>query len=150
MYIFSFYYCYFFGFVGRSWSFLGLVPTQVHSMFFPSLASFFVGVFPGLRVSLVDTYPKLRVIFLDVFFTILFFRLSWSSIKRSGLLRHNKPEMLLVVICVLLGSLLLRTEWLKFVSRVARFLSVTVLCPAAHFPYWPYKGVAPPPPHHPR
>ena len=39
-----------------------------------------------------------------------FFRLSWSSIKRSGLLRHNKPEMLLVVICVLLGSLLLRTE----------------------------------------
>ena len=87
-----------------------MVPTQVHSMFFPSLASFFVGVFPGLRVSLVDTYPKLRVIFLDVFFTILFFRLSWSSIKRSGLLRHNKPEMLLVVICVLLGSLLLRTE----------------------------------------
>ena len=61
-------------------------------------------------MSLVDTYPKLRVIFLDVFFTILFFRLSWSSIKRSGLLRHNKPEMLLVVICVLLGSLLLRTE----------------------------------------
>ena len=56
------------------------------------------------------SYPKLRVIFLDVFFTILFFRLSWSSIKRSGLLRHNKPEMLLVVICVLLGSLLLRTE----------------------------------------
>ena len=28
----------------------------------------------------------------------------------SGLLWHNKPEMLLVVICVLLGSLLLRTE----------------------------------------
>ena len=91
--------------------FFGLVPNRVSPIFFfPSLAGFFVGVFPGLRVSLVDTYPKLRVIFLDVFFTILFFRLSWSSIKRSGLLRHNKPEMLLVVICVLLGSLLLRTE----------------------------------------
>ena len=41
-----------------------------------------------------------------------FLRLSWSSIKRSGLLRHNKPEMLLVVICVLLGSLLLGIETL--------------------------------------
>ena len=49
-------------------------------------------------------------VFCDVFFTILFFKLSWSSTKHSGLLRHNKPEMLLVVICVLLGSLLLRTE----------------------------------------
>ena len=51
---------------------------------------------------------KTPLIFLDVFcdvFTIVFFRLSWSSIKRSGLL-HNKPEMLLAVICVLLGSLL--------------------------------------------
>ena len=60
---------------------------------------------------------KTPLIFLDVFcdefFTILFFRLLWSSIKRSGLLRHNKPEIRnqkLVVICVLLGSLLLRTE----------------------------------------
>ena len=83
---------------------MGLVPTQVYSMFFPSLASFFVGVFPGLRVSLVDTYPKLRVIFLDVFFTILFFRLSWSSVKRSGLLRHNKPEMLLVSYLCVVGK----------------------------------------------
>ena len=77
---------------------------------FPVSRGFFVGVFPGLLVSLVDTYPKLRVIFLDVFITILFFRLSWTSIKRSGLLRHNKSEMLLVVTCVLLGSLLLRAE----------------------------------------
>ena len=119
VYIFV-YYCYFFGFVGRSWSLLGLVPTHFLYLF-PSLASFFVGVFPGLRVSLVDTYPKLRVIFLDVFFTILFFRLSWSSIKRSGLLRYNKPEMLLVVICVLLGSLLLRTELLCLRQLLMKF-----------------------------
>ena len=90
--------------------FFGLGSYLAFLYFFPVSRGFFVGVFPGLRVSLVDTYPKLRVIFLDVFFTILFFRLSWSSIKRSGLLRHNKPEMLLVVICVLLGCLLLRTE----------------------------------------
>ena len=47
----SFYYCYFilfFGFVGRSWSFLGLVPTQVSSIFFLSSRGFFVGVFLGL------------------------------------------------------------------------------------------------------
>ena len=34
--------------------------------------------------------------------------ISWPSfvyISVSGLLQHNKPEMLLVVICVLLGSL---------------------------------------------
>ena len=90
--------------------FFGLGSYPGFLYFVPVPRGFYVGVFPGLRVSLVDTYPKLRVIFLDVFFTILFFRLSWSSIKRSGLLRHNKPEMLLVVICVLLGSLLLRTE----------------------------------------
>ena len=50
-------------------------------------------------------------------FPDVFFRLSWSSIKRSGLLRHNKPEMLLVVICVLLGSLddnWFWTEWCGF------------------------------------
>ena len=94
--------------------FFGLGSYPGFLYFVPVPRGFYVGVFPGLRVSLVNTYPKLRVIFLDVFcdvfFTILFFRLSWSSIKRSGLLRHNKPEMLLVVICVLLGSLLLRTE----------------------------------------
>ena len=58
---------------------------------------------------------KTPLIFLDVFFTILFFRLSWSSIKHSGLLRHNKPEMLLVVMCLLLGSLMLRTELTKVI-----------------------------------
>ena len=58
MYIFSFVIVIFFGFVGRSWRFFGLVPTQVSSMFYPSLAGFFVGVFPDLRVSLVD---RLRI-----------------------------------------------------------------------------------------
>ena len=87
---------------------LGSYPGSLHV--FPVSREFFCRGFSWPPSALVDTYPKLRVIFLDVFFTILFFRLSWSSIKRSGLLRHNKPEMLLVVICVLLGSLLLRTE----------------------------------------
>ena len=103
VYIFV-YYCYFFGFVGRSWSFLGLVPTQVSSIFSPSLAGFFCRGFsrpPSVSCRYVSKTPLIFLdVFCDVFFSVLFFRLSWSSIKRSGLLRHNKPEMLLVVICV--------------------------------------------------
>ena len=112
MYIFS--YCYFFGFVGRSWSFLAWFLTGFPLFFFPVSRGFFCRGFswpPSVSCRYVSKTP---LIFLDVFcgvlFTVLFFRLSCSSIKFSGLLRHNKPEMLLVVICVLLGSLLLRTE----------------------------------------
>ena len=93
--------------------FFGLGSYPGFLYFVPVPRGFYVGVFPGLRVSLVDTYPKLRVIFLDVFFTILFFRLSWSSIKRSGLIRHNKPEMLLAVICVV-GKPVVKNRMLLF------------------------------------
>ena len=114
MYIFS--YCYFFGFVGRSWSFLAWFLPRF-PLFFSRLSRVFCRGFfwpPSVQSVSCRCVSKTPLIFLDVFcdvfLTILFFRLSWSSIKRSALLRHNKPEMLLVVICVLLGSLLLRTE----------------------------------------
>ena len=94
--------------------FFGIASYPGFLYFFPSLAGFFVGVFSwSLSVScryVSKTPLSFLDVFCDVFFTILFFRLRWSSIKRSGLLWHNKPDMLLVVICVLLGSLLLRTD----------------------------------------
>ena len=109
----SVYYSYFFGFVGRSWSFLGLLPIQV-SLIFSRLSWVFCRGFswpPSVSCRYVSKTPLIFIdVFCDEFFTILLLRVSWSSIKRSGLLRHNKQEMLLVVIWVLLGSLLLRTE----------------------------------------
>ena len=82
---------------------LGSYPGSLHV--FPVSREFFCRGFswpPSVSCRYVSKTP---FIFPDVLF-----RLSWSSIKRNGLLRHNKPEMLLVVICVLLGCLLLRTE----------------------------------------
>ena len=64
VYIFV-YYCYFFGFVGRSWSFLGSVPTQVSSIF-PRLSRFFCRGFswpPSVSCRYVSKTP---LIFLDV------------------------------------------------------------------------------------
>ena len=81
---------------------------------FPVLAGFFCRGFswpPSVSRRYVSKTPLIFLdVSCDVFFTILFFSLSWSSIKRSGLLRHNKPEKLLAVICVFLGSPVLRTE----------------------------------------
>ena len=91
---------------------LGSYPGLLHV--FPVSREFFCRGFswpPSVSCRYVSKTPLIVLdVFCDVFFTILVFKLRWSSIKRSGLLRHNKPEMLLVVICVLLGSLLLRTE----------------------------------------
>ena len=90
--------------------FFGLGSYPGFLYFFPVSHGFFCRGFswpPSVSCKYVSKTP---LIFLDVFFTILFFRFSWSSIKRGSLPRHNKPEMLLVVICVLLGNLLLRTE----------------------------------------
>ena len=84
---------------------------------FPVSRGFFCRGFswpPSVSSRYVSKTPLIFLdVFCDVFFTILFFRFSWSSVKRSCLLRHNKPEMSLVVICVL-GSLLLRTELILF------------------------------------
>ena len=81
---------------------LGSYPRFLY--FSPSLAGFFCRGFsrpPSVSCRYVSKTPLIFLdVFCDVFFSVLFFRLSWSSIKRSGLLRHNKPEMLLAVICV--------------------------------------------------
>ena len=94
--------------------FFGLGSQPGFLYFFPRLSRVFLQGFsqpPSVSSRYVSKTPLIFLdLFCDVFFTILFFRLSWSSIKRSGLLRHNDPEMLLAVICVFLGSLLLRTE----------------------------------------
>ena len=126
-----------------STSFLGLVPTQVSSIF-SRLSRVFCRDFswpPSVSWRYVSkTLLIFLDVFCDVFFTILFFRLRWSSIKRSGLLRHNKPEMLLVVICVLLGSLLLRTEcsFLRTYGDV-----ITKFSPIDKFPYFHSNGAPP-------
>ena len=81
---------------------LGSYPGSLHV--FPVSREFFCRGFswpPSVSCRYVSKTPLIFLdVFCDVFFSVLFFRLSWSSIKRSGLLRHNKPEMLLVVICV--------------------------------------------------
>ena len=66
------YYCYFIGFVGRSWSFLGLVPTQVSSIF-SRLSRIFCRGFSWRQIVSCRYVSKTPLIFLDVFFTILFF-----------------------------------------------------------------------------
>ena len=104
---------FFFGFVGRSWSFWAWF-LQRFPLFFSPFSRVFCRGFSWPPSVSCRYVPKTPLIFpdvvCDVFFTIPFFTLSWSSIKRSDLLRHNKPEVLLGVICVL-GNLLLRTEW---------------------------------------
>ena len=86
--------------------FLGFLPTQVSSIF-SRLSRVFCRGF-SWPPSVSCRYASKKCVNFpwchscDVFVTVLFIRLRWSSIKRSGLL----------VICVLLGSLLLRTEWL--------------------------------------
>ena len=113
IYIFV-YYCYFFRLRRKVVEFFGLGSYPEFLYFFPVSRGFFCRGFswpPSVSCRYLSKTPLIVLdVFCAVFFTILVFRLRWSSIKRSGLLRHNKPEMLLVVICVLLGSLLSKTE----------------------------------------
>ena len=141
VYIFV-YYCYVSGLVGRSWFWARFRPG--FPLFYPLLSRVLCRGFswpPSVSCRYVSKTPLIFLdVFCDVFFTILFFRLSWSWIKRSGLLRHNKPEMLIVVICVLLGSLLLRTEcsFLRMYGDV-----ITKFSRIDKFPYFHSNGVPP-------
>ena len=124
--------------------FFGLGSFPGFLYFIPLSRGFFCRGFswpPSVSYRYVSKTPLTFLdVFCDAFFTELFFRLSWSWIKRSGLLRHNKPEMLIVVICVLLGSLLLRTEFsfLRMYGDV-----ITKFSRIDKFPYFHSNGVAP-------
>ena len=65
--------------------FFGFVPTQVSSIFSHLSRGFFCGGFSwplSVSCSYVSKNPLIFLdVFCDVFLTILFFRLSWSSIK---------------------------------------------------------------------
>ena len=96
----------FFGLVGRLWSF-GAWFLPRFPLFFPPFSRLFCRVF-FWPPSLADTYPKLRsfsLLYSVKYFHNFVFQAHFGlQIKRSGLLRYNKPDMLLVVICVLLGG----------------------------------------------